>query len=68
MMYIRTTIGCLTYAYVGDAAPQTCSVGLFADADFAGCKSIAKSTSGVLVTIVGPLTFFPVAVASEKQD
>ena len=53
MMYIRTTADYLTYAYVGDP-PEKCSLGLFADADFAGCKSIAKSTSGVVVAIVGP--------------
>ena len=67
MMYIRTTADYLTYAYVGDP-PENCSIGLFADADFAGCKSTAKSTSGVVVAIVGPSTFFPLAVVSKKQD
>ena len=67
MMYIRTTSDYLTYAYVGDP-PENCSIGLFADADSAGCKSTAKSTSGVVVAIVRPSTFFPLAVVSKKQD
>jgi hypothetical protein len=57
MMYIRTTAEYHTYAYAGDA-PQNCAIGLFADADFAGCKSTAKSTSGVVVAVVGASTFF----------
>ncbi len=60
MMYI-------TCAYVGDA-PQSCSVGLFDEADFAGCRSTAKSTSGFLVAIVGPSTFFLVVVVPPKYD
>ncbi len=53
VMYSCTAADYTTHAYVGNA-PQRCSVSLVADADFAGCKSTAKSTSGVLVAIVRP--------------
>ena len=46
---------------------SACRVALFADADFAGCKSTAKSTSGNFMAIVGPHTYMPLAAVSKKQ-
>ena len=40
---------------------------LFTDADFAGDRSDAKSTSGIFLALVGPHSFFPLAAQSKKQ-
>ncbi|CAE8637047.1 unnamed protein product, partial [Polarella glacialis] len=41
---------------------------LFADADFAGCRDTARSTSGVFLGIYGKNTFVPVAAQAKKQS
>ena len=41
---------------------------MFCDADFAGDKAACKSTTGVLLAIIGPSTFIPVATISRKQS
>ena len=41
---------------------------MFADADFAGDRSEAKSTSGCLIAIVGPHSFYPLSALSKKQS
>ncbi|CAE8584827.1 unnamed protein product [Polarella glacialis] len=43
-------------------------VRLFADADFAGCRDTARSTSGVFLGIYGKNTFVPVAAQAKKQS
>ena len=40
---------------------------VYADADFAGCKKSAKSTSGVFLCLCGPNTWVPLAAISKKQ-
>ena len=54
------------YAYAADP-PSKCHLALFCDADFAGDKSDAKSTTGVHLAIVGPNTYFPLSSISKKQ-
>ena len=48
-------------------SPDKLSMKLFVDADFAGDRDDAKSTSGSFLAIVGPNSFFPVQWASRKQ-
>ena len=40
---------------------------LYTDADLAGCKLTKKSTTGVLLVLVGPNTWFPLQAVSTKQ-
>ena len=52
--------------YIGDK-PEDLRLQLFTDADFAGCLSTRKSTSGLFLALVGPHTFFPLTASSKKQ-
>jgi len=40
---------------------------LFCDADWAGDQNDHKSTSGVLLCLMGPNTFIPISAISKKQ-
>ena len=40
---------------------------LYVDADFAGCRLTAKSTSGGFLVLKGPNTFFPLSWVSKRQ-
>ena len=42
-------------------------LGLFSDADFAGDRAGVRSTSGVLLALCGPHSFFPLSAQSKKQ-
>ena len=52
--------------WVGDSLGDS-SIGLFADADYAGCGESLKSTSGAHMHIQGPHTRFPLAGLSKRQ-
>ncbi|CAE8585896.1 unnamed protein product, partial [Polarella glacialis] len=55
--------------YVGrDDKAEDLFVRLFADADFAGCRDTARSTSGVFLGIYGKNTFVLVAAQAKKQS
>jgi len=54
MCYLKHTQTMVNIGFCGDKF-SACRVALFADADFAGCKSTAKSTSGNFLAIVGPI-------------
>ena len=66
MSYISGSKELKAYAYAADP-PSKCHLALSCDADFAGDKSDAKSTTGVHLAIVGPNTYFPLSSISEKQ-
>ena len=52
--------------YINDPKDKL-SLKLFADADFAGDREDAKSTSGSFLAVVGPNSFFPLQWSSRKQ-
>ena len=52
--------------WVGDSLGDS-SIGLFAEADYAGCGESLKSTSGAHLHIQGPRTRFPLAGLSKRQ-
>ena len=52
--------------WVGDSLGDS-AIGLFADADYAGCGESLKSTSGAHMHIQGPHTRFPLAGLSKRQ-
>jgi hypothetical protein len=64
--YIKSSENYLMIGRVGDR-PEGLSIQLFTDADFAGEKSSARSTSGGLLALVGSDTFFPLAWVSKRQ-
>ncbi|CAE8612441.1 unnamed protein product [Polarella glacialis] len=69
MCYINDSKGLKMRGYVGrDDKAEDLFVRLFADADFAGCRDTARSTSGVFLGIYGKNTFVPVAAQAKKQS
>ena len=64
--YINSTIELHLYGWVGDRSDMI-EVVTYCDADFAGDRTDAKSTSGVLVCLVAPRTYLPITAVSKKQ-
>ncbi|CAE8593142.1 unnamed protein product, partial [Polarella glacialis] len=69
MCYINDSKGLKMRGYVGrDDKAEDLFLRLFADADFAGCRDTARSTSGLFLGIYGKNTFVPVAAQAKKQS
>ena len=66
MCYIHHTADHHMLSFVGDN-PQDCKLAMFCDASFAGDLTDTKSTSGVLLCLVGPHTFCPISWLCKKQ-
>ena len=64
--YIHSSLDLYMYAWVGDPISELELV-LFCDADLAGDRTDAKSTSGVFLCIAGPRSFVPLTGVSKKQ-
>ena len=52
MCYIHSTLSLRMTGWIGDPLDKL-SLHLYADADFAGCASTARSTSGVFLCLAG---------------
>ena len=63
--YINSTLKYKQKAFIGDPI-NLCRLWLFADADHAG-EYDSRSTSGCLLVLVGPNTYFPLTAFSKKQ-
>ena len=66
MCYVNSTLDKRMIGWVGDPI-ATLSVGIFADADFAGCGETLRSTSGSHMHVQGKHTRFPIAGGSKRQ-
>ena len=66
MCYIHSSLGHRLVGTVGDKAGDL-RLRLYVDADFAGDRLDCKSTSGGLLVLWGPSTFFPLGWVSKKQ-
>ena len=66
MAYVHFSASDTQVAYVGDKF-QNCRLTVFSDADFAGDHTDAKSTTGAILALLGPATFYPIAFLSKKQ-
>jgi hypothetical protein len=66
MQYIHTHGDLRSIGFIGDP-PDKLNLMLFCDADHAGCKTDMKSTSGVLLILVGDHSFYPLGFISKKQ-
>ena len=64
--YIHSTLQHRLVGTVGDPA-EALSLRLYVDADFAGDRQDAKSTSGGFLVLYGPNTFFPLSWVCKKQ-
>ena len=60
MCYIHSTKDDVMTSHVGDP-PEDCHIVMFADASFAGDLRDSKSTTGVVMVLVGPRTFCPIS-------
>ena len=66
MAYVHQSKHHLMIGWVGDSLDAS-TIGLFADADYAGCGESLKSTSGAHLHIQCPHTRFPLAGLSKRQ-
>ena len=66
MCYVNSTLSLKMIRWVGDKI-EDLSLGLFADADFAGCAQSLRSTSGSHLQVQGEFTRFPLAGGSKRQ-
>ena len=64
--YIKGTITLKMYGWVGDKR-EDLELVLYCDADLAGDRNDAKSTSGIFMCLVGPTSFVPLVGVSKKQ-
>ena len=64
--YIHWNKNSVMTSFVGDNA-EDCKLMLFCDASFAGDLVGSKSTSGMILVIVGPRTFVPITWFVKKQ-
>ena len=65
--YINSSLDYKLKGHIGNSSNDL-TLTLFSDADFAGCLDTAKSTSGVLVALTGPNSFFPLNVPLVKGN
>ena len=65
--YINSSLGYKLKGHIGDSSKDL-TLTLFSDADFAGCLDTAKSTSGVLIALTGPNSFFPLNAINKKRS
>ena len=66
MCYVNSTLDKRMIGWVGDYIADL-SIGIFADADFAGCGDTLRSTSGSHMHAQGPHTRFLIAGGSKRQ-
>ena len=64
--YINSTLDLHLYGWVCDR-PNDIEIVAYCDADLAGDRTDSKSTSGVLICLVGPRTYVPITAVSKKQ-
>ena len=64
--YINSTLDLHLHGWISDPA-DLLEVVAYCDADLAGDRTDSKSTSGVLVCLVGPRSYMPIAAVSKKQ-
>ena len=65
MCYVHSTLDLAMVGFVGDE-PIDCKLWLFADSDHAG-EHDSRSTTGCVLALVGPNTYFPLTAFSKKQ-
>ena len=64
--YIHSIYDLRLTGLIGDATEDR-GLGQYSDATFTSDRSDAKSISGLFLDLVGPMSFYPLAVRSKKQ-
>jgi len=64
--YINSSLDVASFGWIGDPWNELKLV-LYSDADWAGDRSNFKSTSGCLLALEGPRSFYPISCFSKKQ-
>jgi hypothetical protein len=64
--WINSSLDVFMYGWVADPA-SLLELVLYCDADLAGDRTDAKSTSGVFLCLIGPNSFMPLSAISKKQ-
>ena len=65
MSYINSSKDHVLRGWVGDNLDDL-KLGIWSDADFAGCKITMRSTSGCFAALTGSNTFLPLSAFSRK--
>ena len=66
MGYVKKSVKYVQVGWIGDAK-RDLRLHLYTDADFAGCSTTNRYTSGVFLAIEGPNSSFPIGHSSKKQ-
>ena len=66
MCYVHSTRHHVQVGWIGDPKADL-RMHLYSDADFAGCQSTNRCTSGVFLALEGPNSSFPIASNCKKQ-
>ena len=66
MGYVKKSVMYVPVGWIGDAKSDL-RLHLYTDADFAGCSTTNRCTSGVFLAIEGPNSSFPIGHSSKKQ-
>ena len=66
MGYIKVTHNYVQIGWIGDPIKDL-RLHLYTDADFAGCLTTNRCTSGMFLAIEGPNSSFPIGANSKKQ-
>ena len=64
--YVNSSLHLRMTGFIGDSIADL-TPHVFADADFAGCPTTSRCTSGMHHTLLGPHSAFPIAGQSRKQ-
>ena len=66
MCYIQSSFDVTMKGWCGGGTDNL-RLALFSDADFAGCVKTARSSSGVILALVEPISFLPLTAITKRQ-
>ena len=64
MEYVSSSLNTMSTGWVGDRM-EDLRFHVYSDIDFAGCQATNKITSGVMLVLEGPNSFFPIGFLSK---
>ena len=67
MLYVKSTQDFQMVNWCGDAISD-CKLVMYTDADFAGCTRTQRSTSGIIMMLIGPNTKMMLSGISKRQS
>ncbi|MDE0839965.1 MAG: Ty1/Copia family ribonuclease HI, partial [Kiritimatiellae bacterium] len=67
MLYVKSTQDLQMVNWCGDDM-KDCKLVMYTDADFAGCTRTQRSTSGIVIMLIGPNTKMMLSAISKRQS